>query len=1507
MTMNGRTTTQGYPDMAEPEFSRPAQSGAFEIRTEAKKELQHAPRAQLLRKKRRVIRLTVVVLLVATFYLVPFMLSDELSRRASAEDYQFGSETVNKGSSGNPANRNSEDAIYNELVEGDQYADTNFSGSSENVVTGATGGGSFPSALDTDDSTRRNYIEANTASTPTYQILRPTSDGSPITLVNFPTSPTTNYDKVDETTVGGNGDTDYNEGVTNGQEDTYGMSDASDPGGSPNIDVTIWHISDDEGATSNLQVGIDIGGTNYIGWQGDLNSGVYTNYSYEWVLNPSTSAEWTLTQVNALNTFVAVTDANPDTRTTQVALRIEFNPTVTYQLDAQITYSSVTSTSQTTGFQVLAQGYRNGDTESIKVQAWNYTSSAWVDKVTVSTGSDADYNFNLLGWGTNCERSSGNVVLLRLLDASGGDATQTTTYLDLLKVKRIEQGYALDIEMTASSTNQYGEQRLRIKGFTSAESFYVDVYNNTAVGWDTQAITITATSNTWHTFELYEPAHRSGSQQIRIRFVDAIAYTSDTTKDTMYLDVTWVSWTHTDPTLSQDGCNGPKNVGQTVDFWVIFIDVDNEAATYVRVNIAGVDYNCLENSTGDTTTVDGKGFYYQKSDIPGGTHDYFFKAKDANSGEITTTTKQVTVNRIPSLSLDGVLPAIGNNGDWFSFYALYTDLDNNAPSYIYAVIDSLDYAMVKNQTDDDYTDGCAYHYDKQMSGGDHTYYFRTADYLSANVQTTSKNLDVNNKPSLSGFTREPSDPCYPTTTVYFNVTFTDVDDELPSAIKWRESGGSVQNVSMSEVDPGDLHTNDGKTYTVTRILSHGLHEYDYYATDGYTGSHAIGGSNSITIQNRAPTIDNKIVDDHEWRNVYWEWDYAYTDLDGDTIIFQLSANASFLNINSASGLVYGTTSDPVAWYSAQIWCNDSYGGSDSDSFILYVDNRAPIITNGPGSNPATYRNTVWYYNFDYSDADGDSIGWARSGETWLTIASDGNLTGTTPDTPGDYPFTVYCNDSYGGSANYPFTLHVNNRIPVITSSGNTTQTEGTYLAYHILATDDDGDVLTYELSTNASWASISGEWVNGTATGVGWYNFQIWCNDSYSGSDSKSWQLTVIPANEGPYFTSTPIYSVANNSAYLYDANATDPNEDPITYGLSTNCPNLEINPSTGVVSGSPNKAGTYYSNVTASDGINPPAFQNHTLYVTSAPPSFTNSGGMTCQHNVSYYYDANADDPEDEILVFNLEGNSTAFLTIVPSTGVVSGTPPAVGWWFLNISVSDYTNIIWLNQTLYGLNQQPTITSNPVTQGTKGVQYVYDVNATDMNSDHLHYSLYEAPSWMFIDLHSGLIEGTPNEDEEYQIRVRVWDGWAYSWQNHTLNVGNSPPYWTSTPGTDGEVGELFVYLANAFDEEGNPITYIIVSAPPEFSINETTGLFQGIPRFHGDITISLQAFDGYSYIWQNFTISVEDPPASGSDGQTVDDANVLLWVALIALGSIAVGASLVIIKRRRPKKRKKR
>ncbi len=76
-------------------------------------------------------------------------------------------------------------------------------------------------------------------------------------------------------------------------------------------------------------------------------------------------------------------------------------------------------------------------------------------------------------------------------------------------------------------------------------------------------------------------------------------------------------------------------------------------------------------------------------------------------------------------------------------------------------------------------------------------------------------------------------------------------------------------------------------------------------------------------------------------------------------------------------------------------------------------------------------------------------------------------------------------------------------------------------------------------------------------------------------------------------------------------------------------------------------------------------------------------------------------------------------------------------------------------------INHDPVITSTPVTVGTVGSAYRYDVNATDQDGDTLTYALTQKPAGMSIQSGSGLIQWTPQSSDigTVAVTVQVTDG----------------------------------------------------------------------------------------------------------------------------------------------------
>jgi len=85
--------------------------------------------------------------------------------------------------------------------------------------------------------------------------------------------------------------------------------------------------------------------------------------------------------------------------------------------------------------------------------------------------------------------------------------------------------------------------------------------------------------------------------------------------------------------------------------------------------------------------------------------------------------------------------------------------------------------------------------------------------------------------------------------------------------------------------------------------------------------------------------------------------------------------------------------------------------------------------------------------------------------------------------------------------------------------------------------------------------------------------------------------------------------------------------------------------------------------------------------------------------------------------------------------------------------------------------NNEPLITSTPITTASVGLTYTYNVNATDTDEDILTYTLISSPPDMLINSSTGLISWTPTEEGDYSVTVKVSDGKSTDTQTFAIMV----------------------------------------------------------------------------------------------------------------------------------------
>jgi len=145
--------------------------------------------------------------------------------------------------------------------------------------------------------------------------------------------------------------------------------------------------------------------------------------------------------------------------------------------------------------------------------------------------------------------------------------------------------------------------------------------------------------------------------------------------------------------------------------------------------------------------------------------------------------------------------------------------------------------------------------------------------------------------------------------------------------------------------------------------------------------------------------------------------------------------------------------------------------------------------------------------------------------------------------------------------------------------------------------------------------------------------------------------------------------------------------------------------------------------------------------------------------------------------------------------------------------------------------NYSPDITSVPIITATVGIEYVYDVEASDPNGDILTYSLIVFPDGMTIDSSAGVISWTPIADQigNCEVSIEVSDEELFATQNFTITVSSGT---TTTPNvklapssqtlTQGSQFILSVVVENVTDLKGDIVLLMMVISFPVILYRKT-------------------------------------------------------------------------------------
>lgn len=221
-------------------------------------------------------------------------------------------------------------------------------------------------------------------------------------------------------------------------------------------------------------------------------------------------------------------------------------------------------------------------------------------------------------------------------------------------------------------------------------------------------------------------------------------------------------------------------------------------------------------------------------------------------------------------------------------------------------------------------------------------------------------------------------------------------------------------------------------------------------------------------------------------------------------------------------------------------------GTPSIVTLAVAPNTPPAVTSAPVLT--VNEGQAYSYAVAATDIDADTLTYSLSTNPgWLAIdPATGLITGIAPSVAADTNYNVAV-DVFDGintaTQNYVLTVKNNVNPPVITAIPNQNLNEGQNYSHQAVATDIDGDVLTYSFVTNPTWLSINSS--TGLITGTAPNNLASDTNYSVTvqvsdGINAVATSYTITVLNTIIVDTNAPVVTINYpHDGTTYDSDVT--------------------------------------------------------------------------------------------------------------------------------------------------------------------------------------------------------------------------------------------------------------------------------------------------------------------------------------------------------------------------------
>jgi hypothetical protein len=654
-----------------------------------------------------------------------------------------------------------------------------------------------------------------------------------------------------------------------------------------------------------------------------------------------------------------------------------------------------------------------------------------------------------------------------------------------------------------------------------------------------------------------------------------------------------------------------------------------------------------------------------------------------------------------------------------------------------------------------------------------------------------------------------------------------------------------------------------------------------------------------------------------------------SDPDGDSLTFGLGAGAGTnATINPTNGLFTWTPAQAQIGTNAfSVIVTDSgsppLSATQSFSVTVVQSNRPPVLA--PIANRIIAVGMTLTFTNVASDPDGDKLtfGLGTGAATNATLNPTNGIFNWSPIQAqiGSNSFSVIVTDSglppLTVTQSFSVTVVQSNSPPVLAAISNRTIAVGMILTITNVASDSDGDRLTFSLgagaATNATLNPTNGilNWSPVQAQ-IGSNAFGVIVTDSGVPplSATQSFSVTVIQSNSPPLLAPIANRTIAVGMALTFTNVASDPDGDQLTFSLGAGAAtNATINPTNGIFNWAPIQAqiGSNAFSVIVTDSGLPPLTATQSFSVTvvqsNSPPVLAPIANQTIAVGMTLTITNVAGDPDGDPLTFSLGAGAAPNASVDPTNGIFNWVPgqAQIGSSAFSVVVTDsslppLSATQSFSVTVVQSNSPPSLTAISNQTIAVGMTLTITNVASDSDGDELTFSLGDgAATNATINPANGLFAWSPVQAQigSNAFSVIVTDSGvpllsATQSFNVTVVQSNSPPVLAPIANRTIAVGMILTITNVASDSDGDQLAFSLgAGAVPNATINPTNGLFTWSP--------------GQPQLGSNsFSVIVTDsglPPLSATQGfiVTVVQSNSPPVLAPIANRTIVVGMTLTI------------